>query len=151
VKDVRATIGYVGRAWLAALLLGSAGCDEGGGRSSLTIQVAAPSTLGGVCTHDTVAAEAPCSIVRLFRRLPDGDLQPVRIFRTGDDHEAAQGALELRFDGRKIAFDVRAEEARQDLVITVYGGRPATPLYGAHVEDVRFGTRELRVRLYPFR
>ena len=138
----------------AACLIGALGCDGGGRVGRLSFEVAALSEEGCTAASETVATlneNAPCSVLRLYRREPGGDLTPVRLLRPGEDH-AGQGSLELRFQDRNVSFDAMLDDDEaHDLFVTVYTGRPWAPQYGAHVENVRLDQEEIRVRLYPFR
>jgi hypothetical protein len=133
---------------LAPLLL--IACD-GGRQARLRFEIALPSD--EQCSPDslsTIADEAPCTTVRLYREDSEGVLQTVRLLRPDDDH-GMEGAVELRFDSAAIEFDARLESGpRHDLVIVVYGGRPSAPIYGARLENVDLAQSEIRVRLYPF-
>jgi hypothetical protein len=118
----------------------------------LSFELSAPSEAGCVLDTTTLAAEAPCTVVRAFRRQPDGRLEPVRLYRGDQDHSAGAGALELRFDSRRIAFDAPLTEGEEvDLEIAVYVDRPWEPAYGATVENVRPEQGTVRVRLHPYR
>ncbi len=119
----------------------------------LTFEVAAPP---GDCTGMTLpslGSDAPCTVLRVSRRLPSGDLEPVPLFRADADHtQDSAGSYELRFNGLDVSFDARlAAGEAHDLEIAVYTGDPWTPSYGAHLENVRLDQASVRVRLYPFR
>ncbi len=128
-----------------------AACDGGGRTALLSFELSAPSE--GGCSVDTtpLEAEAPCTLVRAFRRRADGRLDPLRLYR-GDAPNEGDGALELRFDTRRITFDTSVAEGEAlDLEIAVYVDRPWEPAYGATVENVRFDEGTVRVRLHPYR
>ena len=132
------------------------GCDGGGRVGRLSFEVAALSEEGCTAASETIATlneNAPCSVLRLYRREPDGSVTPVRLVRPGEDHTSGQGSLELRFQDRNVSFDAMLDEDDEghDLFVTVYTGRPWMPEYGAHIENVRLDQEDIRVRLYPFR
>lgn len=108
--------------------------------------------MAGMATP-TLGASQPCTVLRLYRRDPSGGLTPVPLFRTDEDHDdSAQGALELRFEDRKVAFDAMLEEdTAHDLFLTAYTGDSWDEPYGAHLEGVRLDEGNVLVRLYPLR
>lgn len=153
MKPGRASVWCVGRALLAAWILGTVGCDGGGQFGVLTFEVAGPP--GGMCgprEQGSVGSSTPCIVLRVFRRTGNS-LEPIQVFRADADHgDLAQGAYELRFDSLEVKFDVRLPaEGPHDLHITAYTGDDWRPAYGARLEGVRLDQREIRVRLYPLR
>lgn len=118
----------------------------------LSFELSAPSEDG--CGMDTtlLPTQAPCTVVRVFRRRSGGQLEPVTLFRPGGDRGASEGSSELRFDSRRIVFETPVVDGqRLDLQIAVYVDRPWAPAYGALLENVRLDRGTVRVRLHPYR